>query len=202
VLDRLLEAARRDFDVDDYDYGIPLVSAARAGSDLLLTFRAPSEGASIDVTCRGHLSHRVSIGWCSPELLDDHPLLWARTERSVEVYFHGVPRDAAAVEASLARAHAEITEGWIDYERNTGAPLEGGHGLLAKAPARVAEAYLRVLSTAGVEANTISREVSLGRHRGDDPWEPVGGVPRLLLLDSAARTYVLATEFEELWRDA
>jgi hypothetical protein len=196
MLERLFLAAGEGMS-DDYESGIPLVAAARVGNALRLTFEDRGSGASIQVMCRGHLSHHVRIGWTSPDLVNDHPLLWARAEPEVEVYFHGAPPDPEQVERDLQRAHASATDDWIEYRRNADAPLAGGYGLLATAPARVAAAYVQVLADAGVNSATIARHVQVGRHFDDDPWEVVSGVPQLLMLDSGSRSYVVATDFEE-----
>jgi hypothetical protein len=196
VLERLLDL---QFDDDDDGQFLSLVAASWSATGLRLQFRKGSgdRSAALEVVCREVLDHSLSFGICSPEVVEDHPLLWARRETAVEVYFHGTPTQPLdLIEARLLFAHEAEAGGWLPHRR--GAPLDGRFGLVAVVPERLARTYVSILEEAGLQANTISPGgplVSTWLHETSRFMAP-GEMPLHLLL-LGGRSFVLATDFEE-----
>lgn len=94
-------------------------------------------------------------------LVSEHPLLALRDAPSGRVFFHGKPRDPAAVAAALDATVREVSHGWrtladyADLGRDVEASLRVGFGLLVSGPAPVCTAVAAVLEGAGVSTSPL-----------------------------------------------
>jgi hypothetical protein len=156
------------------DAGSIRVSHAEyAGQDLLLRLDvALPEGDHEErsVLCRAPREHRILASEFadSVEVANDHVLIWPYSQPEVELYFNGSVQDSRMLIGALVLSHLRIVDEWFELSRflNPGLfsgavdPLRTGHGLLAKGPESIIDAYRAVLAEFGI------------RHSSPPPRDP------------------------------
>lgn len=119
----------------------------------------------------------------SAVILDQHPLLRDFHEPHQVLYVSGTPSDPVKLAKALNERIRRDTGGWRTLSRygnmSPEAILEGGHGLLMRAPESICAAASDVLEQAGIAATTPGLRAK-------------GGQQKLLLL---GQSYVVADEF-------
>ncbi len=80
----------------------------------------------------------------------DHVLLWGFKDLVSQLNFSGPPESHEGLLWDLHDRHAEVTGGWIPFERYFSSyfrwnRLSGGHGVLANGPNRLLQEYASVL---------------------------------------------------------
>ena len=133
-------------------------------------------------------------------LTGDHPLLLPHVAAVGELYFVGRPVDVDATVGRLYAAHRRVAGDWFGptaflnatAQRPAAALLAGGHGLLAKGPTPLVEAYAAVLRAEGIRVTTPPARPPVV-WLDDGGWVRETGDLAVLLLDES---YLVAEAFE------
>lgn len=119
-----------------------------------------------DAVCRIHFRNKVeavfaSVDYSSIELAVRHPLLVQYDEPVRSLYFSGTALRPTIVAERLERVIRDMSKTWrglADYAGNidsVGRQLQGGHGMLMKAPESVCAAVSAALEGEGVRTSTL-----------------------------------------------
>jgi hypothetical protein len=125
----------------------------------------------------------------------DHPLLWEWWSDEKTLFFTGKPQDINSLIIDLYKIQNSFTRWWLPQQAflNAGslesliALLEGGHGVLAKAPEPLLKRYAAELEKQGCKVSILG-EVSSRADGQVDTWPY-----RVFIFESS---FVIAEEFD------
>lgn len=127
------------------------------GEDLLLDYECddwdqPDSRLRARLRCLEVKAQNLDSGYCdSLRLYSDHPLLLEYNDASGALYFRAAPANAYEVIGRLYEAHAQVMGNWQAFGEALNdwlkplPLLKGGHGLLARGPLPLLQAYASAL---------------------------------------------------------